>query len=108
MYLEPVVTALLFAFAGSAATGPTPVPFSKDVLPLLENNCERCDRPGEAARFSLLTYEQSRPWAKAMKEAALLQKMPPWFADPHYGKFANDRSLSQKDISALAALGAQG
>ena len=108
MYLEPVITGFLFAFAVSAATSPTPVTFSKDVLPILEKNCQGCHRPGEAAPFSLLTYEQSRPWAKAMKEAVLLQKMPPWFADPHYGKFANDRSLSQKDISALAAWADQG
>ena len=57
----------------------------------------------EAAPFSLLTYEQARPWAKAIKEAVLLKKMPPWFADPHYGKFSNDRSLARKTIDTLAA-----
>ena len=46
-----------------------------------------CHRPGEAAPFSLLTYEQARPWAKAIKEAVLQKKMPPWFADPQFGKF---------------------
>ena len=43
----------------------------------------------------LLTYQQARPWAAAIKESVLLRKMPPWFADPHYGKFANDRSLTK-------------
>src|SRR6201997_3548056 len=84
-----------------AATGS--VTFSKDVAPILEKNCQSCHRPGEAAPFSLLSYEQARPWAKAMKEAVRLRKMPPWFADPHYGAFSNDRSLSQKEIETIAA-----
>src|SRR5579859_2543268 len=103
MRLEPVIVGLLFAFASTAATNPSPVTFTKDVAPVLQKNCQGCHRPGEAAPFSLLTYEQARPWAKAIKEAVLLKKMPPWLADPHYGKFSNDRSLSQKDIDTLVA-----
>jgi hypothetical protein len=103
MRLEPVITGLLFAFTSTAATNQLPVTFTKDVLPVLEKNCQGCHRPGEAAPFSLLTYEQAKPWAKAMKEAVLLKKMPPWFADPHYGKFANDRSLSPKEIDTLVS-----
>jgi hypothetical protein len=103
MRLEPVIVGLLIAFASTAATNPSPVTFTKDVAPVLEKNCQGCHRPGEAAPFSLLTYEQARPWAKAMKEAVLLKKMPPWFADSHYGKFSNDRSLSQKEIDTLVA-----
>ena len=103
MRLEPVISGLLFAFTSTAATNPSPVTFTKDVAPVLQKNCQGCHRPGEAAPFSLLTYEQARPWAKAMKEAVLLKKMPPWFADPHYGKFVNDRSLSQKEIDTLVA-----
>jgi len=79
------------------------VTFTKDVAPVLEKNCQGCHRPGEAAPFPLLSYEQVRPWAKAMKEAVRLRKMPPWFADPHYGAFSNDRSLSQKEIETIAA-----
>lgn len=79
------------------------VTFTKDVAPILEKNCQSCHRPGEAAPFSLLTYEQARPWAKAMKEAVRLKKMPPWFADPHYGTFSNDRSMPQKDVETIAA-----
>jgi len=103
MRLEPVITGLLFAFASAAATNPAAVTFTKDVAPVLQKNCQGCHRPGEAAPFSLLTYEQARPWAKAMKEAVLLKKMPPWFADPHFGKFSNDRSLSQREIDTLVA-----
>jgi hypothetical protein len=49
-----------------------------------------------------LTYSDTRPWAKAIREQAVARKMPPWFADPAYGHFANDRSLSQTEIDALA------
>ncbi len=84
----------------SAATN-SPVTFSKDVAPILQANCQGCHRPGEAAPFSLLTYQQARPWAKAMKEAVLLKKMPPWFADASVGHFKNDRALAQKDIDTL-------
>src|SRR3984893_3387254 len=97
MRVEPAVLVVLCASACMAAS------FTKDVAPVLQKNCQGCHRPGEAAPFSLLTYEQARPWAKAMKEAVLLKKMPPWYADPHYGKFANDRSLTQKEIDILAA-----
>ena len=94
---------MLCPFALFAGSAPVAVTFSKDVAPVLQKNCQTCHRPGEAAPFSLLTYEQARPWAKAMKEAVRLKKMPPWFADPHYGKFSNDRSITPKDADVLAA-----
>ncbi len=103
MRLERVMAGLLFISAATAATNPSSVTFTKDVAPVLQKNCQGCHRPGEAAPFSLLTYEQARPWSKAMREAVLLKKMPPWFADPHFGKFSNDRSLSQKEIDTLVA-----
>ena len=55
-----------------------------------------------------LTYEQTRPWAKAIREAVTLKKMPPWFADSHYGKFSNDRSLSAQEIDSLVAWAEKG
>ena len=108
MRLGPVFSGLLLASTLTAAATQPPVTFSKDVLPIFEKSCQECHRPGEAAPFSLLTYEEARPWAKAMKEAVLMRKMPPWFADPHIGKFSNDRSLSEKDISTLVAWSDQG
>ena len=102
MRVIAIIASGLFSALASAATG-TGVTFNNDVAPILRKNCQACHRPGEAAPFSLLTYQQARPWAKAMKEAVLLKKMPPWFADPRYGKFANDRSLAQKDIDTLVA-----
>src|ERR1700732_5371127 len=103
MRIEPVVIAILCASVCVSATGPVSVTFTKDVAAVLEKTCQGCHRPGEAAPFSLLTYEQARPWAKAMKEAVRLKKMPPWFADPHYGKFSNDQSMAGKDVDAIAA-----
>src|SRR5438046_302086 len=83
-----------------AAADPT---FYKDVLPILQSRCQECHRPGEIGRMPLLTYAQTRPWAAAIKESVLLKKMPPWFADPHYGKFSNDRSLTKEQIDTLSA-----
>ena len=51
--------------------------------------------------MSLMNYKEVRPYAAAIKEAVALRKMPPWFADPHYGHFANDRALSQAEIDTL-------
>jgi hypothetical protein len=87
----------------SAAPVPKEVTFHKDVEPLLQARCQSCHRPGEAAPMSLLTYKDARPWAKAIKEAVLVRKMPPWFADPAHGEFANDRRLSQEEVDTLAA-----
>jgi hypothetical protein len=103
MRIAAVVSGIFLAFAWIQAADKGGVTFTKDVAPVLEKNCQGCHRPGEAAPFSLLTYEQARPWAKAMKEAVRLKKMPPWFADPHYGSFSNDRSLAQKEIETITA-----
>jgi len=95
----------LMALAGAAmAQGNSPaVTFNKDVLPVLQKNCQSCHRPGEIGPSSFLTYESTRPWAKAIKAAVLSKKMPPWFADPRYGHFANDRRLADGDIKTLVA-----
>src|ERR1700676_1717155 len=86
-----------------AATAPPPVTFYKDALPVLQKNCQTCHRPGESGPMSFLDYETTRPWAKAIKTAVLTKKMPPWFADPHYGKFSNDRSMAQPEIETLVS-----
>src|SRR6516164_8951085 len=99
--MKPSSRVLLWALstAGSlfAAT------FSKDVVPILQKHCQVCHRPGEAAPFPLLTFQQARPWARAIKEAVALKKMPPWYADPRIGTFANDRSLSPGEVDTLVA-----
>jgi hypothetical protein len=86
--------------AVAAAPGVT---FHKDVEPVVQKHCQGCHRPGEAAPFSLLTYKDARPWAKSIRQAVLTRKMPPWFADPAYGDFANDRRLSPSEIETINA-----
>ena len=93
---------LFLGIAVAADTNSSLVTFHKDVLPILQKNCQSCHRPGQVAPMSFLTYESTRPWAKAMKVAVATKKMPPWFADPQFGHFANDRSLKQNDIETIA------
>src|SRR5260370_39609644 len=88
--------------AASPASTQAPVTFYKDVMPVLQRNCQGCHRPGEAAPMSFLDYKSTRPYAKAMKAAVLSKKMPPGPADPHYGKFANDRSPPAADLQPRA------
>src|SRR3954466_9662507 len=94
------VAAPMHAGTGEPSAGVT---FNKDVLPVLQKNCQTCHRPGEIAPMSFLTYKDARPWARAMKTAVVNRQMPPWFADPAYGHFANDKRLSDADISTLSA-----
>src|ERR1700690_3663462 len=83
-----------------AVAAPT---FSKDVAPILYQHCAGCHRPNDIAPMSLLDYKTARPWAKSIREAVLRRRMPPWFADPQYGHFANDARLSSQDIETLKA-----
>ena len=94
------ITVSLFALIPAFGQQPT---YYKDVLPVLQQRCQECHRAGEVAPMPLETYAQARPWAKAMKEAVLGHKMPPWPADPHFGKFSNDRSLTNAEIRTLSA-----
>ncbi len=101
-----IFLASVLCFAGHANAQekavPTPIPtFTKDVAPILEKHCVTCHRPGEAAPFSMLTYEETKPWAGVMKLVVSQKIMPPWFADPRYGHFANERSLSAEEIRIL-------
>ncbi len=77
--------------------------FYKDVLPILQDHCQACHREGEIAPMPLVAYEQTRPWAAAIKLAVQSKQMPPWFADPRYGKFSNDPSLTAQQIALIAA-----
>src|ERR1700758_3598754 len=89
------------ALAADVSSAPASVTFHKDVLPILQKNCQSCHRPGQIAPMSFLEFASVRPWAKAIKAAVITHKMPPWFADPKYGHFSNDRTLKQGDIDTL-------
>src|SRR5947208_5308335 len=103
--LRYVVAGLMTGVAACAAdaSSPASVTFDKDVLPILQKNCQSCHRPGEVAPMSLLTYSDTRPWAKAIKAAVVARKMPPWLADASFGHFKNDRTLSAEEIGTLTA-----
>ena len=62
----------------SASSNQTPATFNKNVLPVLQKNCQVCHRPGGVAPMSFMTYESTRPWAKAIREAVVSKQMPPW------------------------------
>ena len=100
--LRLVLASLAVAAAATASDQSSRVTFTKDVLPILQKNCQSCHRPAQIAPMSLISYQETRPWAKAIKTAVTLKKMPPWFADPKYGHFINDRSLKQSEIDTLA------
>jgi hypothetical protein len=99
--------ALSFTLVGRAvseeARPKAKVTYSGQVARILQDNCQVCHHPGTAAPFSLMTHEDAVKWADNIKEAVADKRMPPWFADPHYGKFANDRRLKKEDQEALLA-----
>jgi len=88
-------------FIPAAVFGAGDVTFYRDVLPVLQKNCQECHRPGEAAPMSFLTYKDTRPWAAAIRQATATREMPPWHADPAHGHFSNDRRLSDHDMQTL-------
>src|SRR5436190_18279467 len=77
--------------------------YCKDIAPILYKNCVACHRPGEIAPMSLISYKEVRPWAKSIREKVTTREMPPWHLDSHYGKWENDRRLSQKEVDAVVA-----
>ncbi len=74
-----------------------PVTFAEHVAPILRTHCADCHRPGTAAPFSLLTYEQVRDRSRAVASAIRDGRMPPWFADPRHGEFVNRRGLTSAE-----------
>jgi len=91
------------ALALATATQAAPATFYKDVLPILQKNCQTCHRPGEVAPMSLLTYTDARPRAKAIRVAADRQQMTPWFAATSVGHFSNERRLTSAQIATISA-----
>jgi mono/diheme cytochrome c family protein len=77
------------------------VTFTKDVLPILQKSCQSCHRPGTVAPMSLLTYEDVRPWARAIKTRVSARQMPPWHVDRSVGEYRDDPSLSDEQIATI-------
>ena len=96
---------VLPALGADLTQQPVPQPtFAKDVAPILQEKCQECHHKGSMAPMSLVTYEETRPWAKAIRERVITHQMPPWHIDTTVGvrKFKNDMSLSQEQIDTIA------
>ena len=101
--LALAVSLLIPVTAGAqtrAAAAPT---FSKDVLPIMQRSCQKCHRPGSNAPMSLLTYQDVRPWVRAIKARVATRQMPPWHIDRSIGEYADDPSLSDKEIETIVS-----
>jgi hypothetical protein len=86
---------------GAAPNDSSPPTFYRDVLPILQNHCQVCHRPGEIGPMPLMIYAQTKPFARAIATDVTQKKMPPWFADPGVGHFSNDPSLTAQEIATL-------
>ncbi len=110
--VRPAPPAIVEAFEARAKQeGPIavgPVTYAADVAPIVAEKCQACHRPGQAAPFSLLGYDDARKWSTSIAEVVEERRMPPWHADPRYGHFANDRSLTPRQRVTLLAWVEQG
>ncbi len=114
LFLSSVILALvaLSYLVASQATANGPgaktVTFNKDVAPIFYNNCAHCHRVNDIAPMSLITYKETRPWSRSIREKVIRREMPPWHADPNHGEFLNDRRLTQSEINTIVAWVDQG
>lgn len=92
---------LCVASVAGAAPSATPT-FSRDVAPILYKHCVECHRPTMFAPMPLVTYQDARPFARAMKQRVVARQMPPWNADPAIGHFRNDPRLSDEEVDTIA------
>src|SRR4051812_3999667 len=95
----------LFVLPGSARAAELSdksmsVTFTRDIAPILQARCQECHRTGSMAPMSLVTYDETRPWAKAIRQRVITRQMPPWHIDKSVGvqKFKNDISLTDSQI----------
>jgi hypothetical protein len=107
VFLVAVSAAILLSVAAPDAqqpVGQNPVTFARDVMPILQRSCQNCHRPGSVAPMSLMSYEDTRPWARAIKQRVSAREMPPWGIDKNVGiqQFKNDWSLSDAEIAKIA------
>jgi hypothetical protein len=104
MTWKPLGVAAMVVAAGSLTPAAAQTPtFTKDVAPIFQEKCEACHRPNSIAPMSLVTYNESRPWARSIKSRVESRQMPPWHIDKTVGiqHFENDRSLSDEQINTI-------
>jgi hypothetical protein len=100
---------IVFAFctvgigwSGSKKLQSTTPTFCNEVVRIFQKNCQTCHHPGDIAPFSLMTYRDARPWARAIQEQVVLRQMPPWKAAANCGEFQDERRLTDEEISTLS------
>jgi len=100
----------LLALPVASSAADKQVTFSKDVAPIFQDKCQQCHEPGSIAPMSLRTYQESRPWAKSIKDRVSQRQMPPWHIDRSVGiqKFKNDISLTDEQVATIVAWVDQG
>jgi len=99
-----VVFAILGGVASTSSAQTTrEVTFAKDVAPIFQAKCQQCHHAGTGAPMALLTYEDTRPWARTIRQRVLNREMPPWHLDKTVGirKYKNDRSLTNAEIDTI-------
>ncbi len=98
--MRVILAASIAVIAVSAQAQAT---FTKDVAPILQERCQICHRVGTFAPMSLVTYEQTRPWARSIKQKVAAREMPPWFIEKNIGvqHFSNDNSLTDQEIATI-------
>ena len=106
--MKPFICILMIVSVAAANPRGGKVTFSKDVARLLNARCVECHHAGEPAPMQFTSFQEVRPYAKAIKDAVISRRMPPWLADPHYGQFANDRRLSDREIDTIVSWVAAG
>jgi len=89
---------------GASAQVPAEPTFADDIAPIFYDSCVTCHRPGEIAPMSLISYQDSRPWARSIKNKVESRAMPPWHLDREIGvqAFLNDPSLTEDQIATIA------
>ncbi len=116
-HLRVLCAVLLAGLLALIVRGQSPAPranhdsaptYYRDVLPILRNHCEVCHRPGEIGPMPLVTYHQTRAIARLIANVTSQRTMPPWFADPQFGRFSNDPSLTAREIEILQAWASAG
>jgi mono/diheme cytochrome c family protein len=113
-FQHPLVVVLAFGltaavaapgFAGNEAEAA--LTYYKDILPILQENCQTCHRPsghnisGNVAPMSFMDYQETRPWARAIARKVEAREMPPWFASEPTGVFSNERGLTDREIDSI-------
>ena len=100
--MKRLLFAAFLAVPSVALADDAAVTFTKDVAPIFYKSCVECHRPTMFAPMSLVSYDEARPWARAIKSRVVARTMPPWGADPAHGVFKNDPRLSDQDVETIA------